>query len=401
MVTRSYNIELLMSEECSEYWMCQLRAERDAYNRCARIVEENAVPLNLKDMHAACYETLRAEFPQLAAQACVKTYKDALGALRSIRRNKHKNAETPQKKTLSMKLDKRLYGRLSKDGITLKCGSEHARRLVPFVMYDKAREMFDNFVAHDPLIFERCGRFFLSVPFEANERPCKDDIAVGVDLGMKRLFVTSEGNMFSDKEYLKRRRKARYLKRCLNKRGTKSARRHLKRLKRRESNLSKDMCYKATRALISSTEASVIVMEDLTKIKKTTARTSEGHLRKRHNSALSQVPFFKLKEILTYKALLARKRVETVSPAYTSQTDSRTNKRDGERRGCRYVCSDGVVLDADFNAAVNICQRTKHPTSTLVPIDGTLRALVGTAPSVAESSGSQHSADKPTRFSRG
>ena len=46
-------------------------------------------------------------------------------------------------------------------------------------------------------------------------------------------------------------------------------------------------------------------------------------------------------------------------------------KRDGQRKGCRYYSSNGLVYDADWNAAINIRNR-KHSTSSRVPLDGTL-----------------------------
>jgi IS605 OrfB family transposase len=124
-------------------------------------------------------------------------------------------------------------------------------------------------------------------------------------------------------------------------------------------------------------------MEDLKKIKRNTSKTKEGYKRTRHNNAISQVPFYMFKEILTNKATLYGKKVESVSPTYTSQTDSRTGKRDGERRGCRYVCTDNVVLDADWNAAVNIAERGLHPYTKKTPLDGALNFLCGRAQSIA------------------
>ena len=128
--------------------------------------------------------------------------------------------------------------------------------------------------------------------------------------------------------------------------------------------------------LLRSSDASTLVLEDLKKIKKKTSKTKEGFKRTRHNNAMSQVPFYIFKERLTHKAQLVGKRVETVSPAFTSQTDSRTNKRDGIRKGCNYVCSDGIVLDADWNAAVNIALRAKHPlSSSELPLSGRVRSI--------------------------
>ena len=41
------------------------------------------------------------------------------------------------------------------------------------------------------------------------------------------------------------------------------------------------------------------------------------------------------------------------------------------RKGCRFYTADGKVFDADWNAAVNICNR-KHPTPFDLPLDGGL-----------------------------
>lgn len=135
-------------------------------------------------------------------------------------------------------------------------------------------------------------------------------------------------NGFIDKQYLSERRKIRYLKRCLQSKGTTSSKRHLKKLRKRERNISKAMSYKAASALLNSTSASIIVLEDLRKIKHRTSKTKKGFKRTKHNNAMGQVPFYQFKEILTYKATLVGKQVVSVSPMYTSQTDCRTNKRD-------------------------------------------------------------------------
>ena len=112
----------------------------------------------------------------------------------------------------------------------------------------------------------------------------------------------------------------------------------------------------------------------------------EGFKRIRHNNALSQIPLAEFREMLTHKATLAGKQVVSVSPTWTSQMDCRTGKRDGERHGCRYYCKDGIVFDADWNAAVNIAQRANHPTSAVLPIDGKIQVLAGKALSAASTS---------------
>ena len=383
MAVQTYNIEINPSESLRARWLTLLADSARAYNACAEYLADNGIRLSVKEVHNAVYGRLREEFPSLPAQAVIKVYKDAMAALKSIRSNGHKDARVPRKKNLAMRLDKRLYGRMTAEGITLSSGDGTRRELIPYLLYPKAEEMLLNYPAQDPLLFVRDGRMFLSVPFVVQDKPCLSDTAVGVDLGERQFFVTSEGKSFNDKDYLSRRRRLRHKKSELQSKGTKAARRKLRKLRRHEANMSKDMCHRAANALIGSTKAGVLVLEDLRKMKRKTSRNSRGFKKKDHNRRMAQVPFAMFKEILTHKAPLAGKRVETVSPTYTSQTDSRTGKRDGERRGRRYICSDGIVLDADWNAAVNIALRSKHPVSSGTPYDGGLTPLTGRALSTA------------------
>ena len=375
MTFKTYNIELIMSEETKLHWLNLLAQSRDAFNFCAQIAVEEKTPCNIKMFHDSMYNRIREKFPLIPAQGAIKIYKEVLSAVRSIKSNKHKDAKTPQRKYLSLHLDKRMYNKLSADGIFLSTPTARKRELCTFVLYDKVKELFASYTFADPLIFVKNNRLFLSIPFEVPTAPCADETSIGVDMGIKRIFVTSEGKFFRDKKYLANRRKLRYLKRNLQSKGTKSANRHLRKLSVNERNISKDMIQRSTSALLRSTNASIIVLEDLKRLKRNTSTTNDGYKRKRHTSALGQVPMYAFKEVLMHKAQLVGKRVETVSPVYTSQTDSRTNKRDGKRQGCRYYCSDGIVLDADWNAAVNIAKRGNHPYSIQTPLDGCLSVL--------------------------
>ena len=367
-----------MDEANARHWLHLLEYARDAYNMCTKHLVTNKTPLSLKAVHANCYNLIRTTYTGLSSQMAIKCEQAAAAALKSMRGNKQQNkADIPQKKSLVMTLDKRLYGLLTVNGITLTGAQKNKRTLIPFALYPKAEEMLLNCKACDPTIFYRDEKFYLSIPFEVPEKPLTSETCIGVDLGARQLFVTSEGNSFRDSNYLAKRRQIRYNKRNLQAKGTKSAKRHLKKVKRKEHNLSKDMCYRASKALIHSTQAGIIVMEDLAKIKKSTSRTKEGYKRAKHNNALSQIPFHMFKQIMAYKAPLSGKIVETVSPVYTSQMDNRTNNRDGVRRGRRYICIDGIVFDADWNAAINIGQRSNHPVSSGVPLDGALTPLMG------------------------
>ena len=382
----TYNIELRPTEATFCYWKKVLELYAAAYNDCSSYIAEHKVALSMKAVHSHVYEWLRGKYPELPSQAIIRLYKDVIPAFRSIRSNKHRNAEIPQRRCLALRLDKRLYSRIDSDGIVISSEVARKRVKIPFVLYPKAVEMLGSYEASDPTVVVRDGRMFLSIPFNVPTIVTDNDKAVGVDLGIKRLFVTSEGKAFRDQTYLRERRKVRHNKRKLQAKKSRKAKKHLKALKHREMNLSKDMLHRATNTLLSSTKASIIVVEDLSKIKTKTSKTDDGFKRTRHNNMFSQVPVRAFRDMLAYKAQMRGKRVETVSPTYTSQMDCRTGNRDGNRKGCRYYCSDGMVFDADWNAAVNIAVRAKHPFSNL-PLDGSLKFLDGRALSTAQSIG--------------
>ncbi len=225
---------------------------------------------------------------------------------------------------------------------------------------------------------EKNDTFYAYVPFLAlPTTPCEKS-AIGVDLGMKRIATLSDGTAITDNRYLANRRRIRHNKRVMqrHKRKSHSARCKLMRLRRKEFNVSKQMCHEVANEILSH-NGSVVVMEDLTAIKRSTSTTKDGCKRTRHNNAISQLPFYQLRQILTYKAPLRGKRVETVSPEYTSQEDCRTQSEVGcLRKGCRFHTADDLVFDADWNAAINIRNRyAKHPDSFRLPLDGRLNLI--------------------------
>lgn len=370
----TYNAEMVFpSDECRSHFMELLEQTRNAYNECAKIIYDSGIPLDIKSVHNAVYSHIRNGYPKLTSNAVIAIYRDVMGAIRSIKSNKHEDAKIPEKTHLNHKLNRYLYNRLTAEGIWLTTNTKRIRSHITFKTYPRLQDMFQRYVPGDPTIFLRNGKFYMSIPFKGQGSPLKNDTCIGVDMGERRFAITSDGLMLNDKGYNARRRKIRYLKRCLQKKGTKSASRHKRKLSRKEQNQSTDMCNHIANAIIASTTASIIVIEDLSNIKKKTSKSNEGFKKKSHNRRISQIPFYKFKQILSYKALLNGKRVETVSPFMTSQTDCTTGKKDGVRKNRRFYCKNGTVLDADWNAAINIARKSKHPSSFKTPLDGALR----------------------------
>lgn len=370
---------MFSNQKTYDFWIEQLCLVRDCYNYSSKIVFDEKLPIGLKSFHNRLYKEQREKFRKLPSQMCIRVYKALLSNYKTVKSNKHKIDEPIQMKHPSIQLDKRLYSKMTRTSFKLGNGQGNKREDVMFLTYPKFDEMMANYHVCDPTIqynaetgeIYGCFPFLNSFPIQAN------DDCIGIDLGLKRIATLSDGRAYSDKKYLANRRKIRHNKRVLQskKKHSHSARTKLKKLRRKEANISKNFCHHLANEILK-TDKSIIVMEDLTNIKQTTSRTKDGkYKRTRHNNMMSQVPLYQLKSILTYKAQSLGKRVETVSPEYTSQEDCRTNQRTGKRCGCRYYCNDGVVLDADWNASINIMNRYKHSNSFSLPIDGKLNLI--------------------------
>jgi IS605 OrfB family transposase len=230
------------------------------------------------------------------------------------------------------------------------------------------QELLSKFEVCDPLIYENDGRIFIALTFKTPEPIHFENFAIGIDLGIKLLAVTSEGKAIKGNEFNKHKRKIRYLKRKLQSKNTKSAKRHLKKIRRKERNFSNNYIHHVVNELLK-TNANTIVSEDLSKIKRKKKKYE-------NKNRISQIPFYKLRTILEYKALALGKKTVLVPPFYTSQIDYRGIKK-GKRVGRRYYASDGKILDADFNASINIVNRfakdKKLAISFVFPSDGSLK----------------------------
>lgn len=338
------------------------------YNDISRLVFNSKVQLGLKQVHSLVYEPMREKYPTIPAQSVVKIYKDVISNLRSCKRK-----SCPVRLNPSMRLDKRLYSKLTPTSISLPSSKRNKRVVVKFQTYDKFNELAEQYTMTDPLIFMKNDEIWLSVTFNIPSKPIVDETYLGVDLGIRRIFTTSDGLSYRGNELNALKRKIRYNRRKLQSKGTKSAKRKLKKLSHKERNVNKNYTHLICNKILD-TDKSVIVLEDLKGIKQKTSKTKEGFKKTKHNNRIAQVPLYMIKEILTYKATHMGKRVESVSPSYTSQIDCMTGKMDGQRKGCRYYSSSGLVYDADWNAAINIRNR-KHSTSFNPPIDGRLNLV--------------------------
>lgn len=204
----------------------------------------------------------------------------------------------------------------------------------------------------------RDGMFFLYVIVDVDTpEPFEPTGFLGVDLGIKNLAVTSDGEVMSGAHVASLRERHDRLRAKLQKKGTKSAKRLLKRRRAKEARFSRDVNHRLAKAIVrrAMDTGRAIAVEDLTGIRERTAT-----VRKAQRRAHSSWAFAHLRHCISYKAALAGVPMLAVDPRYTSQTCpccGTVDKRNRPTRD-RFRCiACGYAAAADHAAAVNIARK--------------------------------------------
>ncbi len=178
---------------------------------------------------------------------------------------------------------------------------------------------------------------------------------IGVDLGINRLAVTSHPQFFGSKQVKETNNRYFRLRRKLQAKGTKSAKRHLKKLAGRLKRFQADSNHKVAKQIVASCQpGDTLAMENLTDIRERV----EG--RRKQRRAMSNWSFAQLQGFIAYKAAWKGVDVQFVDARYSSQGCSRCGYIAKRNRICQseFSCKQcGYKANADLNAAYNLASR--------------------------------------------
>ncbi|KFI21699.1 RNA-guided endonuclease InsQ/TnpB family protein [Nitrosococcus oceani] len=201
------------------------------------------------------------------------------------------------------------------------------------------------------------GAFFLLVVIDTPEAPPIDPSGfIGIDLGITKVATDSDGGSFCGSTVERVRQRYHRLRRRLQSKGTRSAKRHLKKIRRKEAQFRRSQNHIISKRLVEKAKDTGrgIALEALKHIRsRTTVRKSD---RAKH----SGWSFFQLQSFIEYKAKLAGVFVQYIDPWYTSRTCSACGHADKANRKTQshFQCvSCGYTDNADINAAINIAAR--------------------------------------------
>ena len=332
-------IKLLPTNEQAKSLLQTIKEANKACNLISDIAWEQKTFQQFK-LHKASYHTIKGA-TDLSSQVivrCISKVADAYKLDRKVKRTfKPLGSITYDSRILSYKGDK------------VSIWSVGGRLKMPFVCHNPN---YLPYIKGEADLLYRKGKFYLFQTVDIIEDDVKDvEEFIGCDFGQADVCTLSDGTNFNSEQLKKVRKKYSKVRASVQSKGTKGAKKLLKRLSGRERrfvsinnhSIAKQIVEKAVR------ENKGIAVEDLSNIRKTAKPKSKAL-----KTELNRWSFYQLRQYLTYKAQLKGVKLFVVPPAYTSQMCADCFWI-GERKGKRFSCKHcGCVADADHNAARNI-----------------------------------------------
>ena len=298
------------------------------------------------DLHKLAYGELRDRFG-LTAQAAVRSIAKVADAFKVNRK-----AAPIFRQFAAQPYDDRII-RFVQDGAAVSLWTIEGRMTVPVVMGEHQRRLMAYRKGEIDLCFVR-GKWMLAATCDIPEtEEFKAADWLGVDLGIVNLAVDSDGTVHGGTDVERVRQRLARRRAGLQRRGTKAAKRCLRKLAGKEARFRKHTNHRLSKAIVQTAERTArgIALEDLTHIRKrVTARRSR-------RSRLHSWSFGQLRAFVAYKAKRRGVPVAAVSPKYTSQACSccgcidKRNRPDQATFSCIFCFHTEA---ADLNAARNI-----------------------------------------------
>ncbi len=290
----------------------QLLTTMERFNEAATFVAQvgfEAKVYGQVSLHQLCYREIRDRFglsSQLAVRAIAK-------AVECFQRDtsicpvfKSHGATCYDQRVMSFK------------GLTIvSLWALSGRLLIPFVCGEYQKERQGRIKGQADLVY-RQGKFYLLCTIEMPEAtPIEPKDVIGVDLGIVNIATDSNGATFSGAKTEEIRQRYHRHRRGLNRKGTKSARRRLAKIRKKEANFRRNENHRIANRIVAGAKAtdSAIALEDLQGIRD---RVSVKGPKQRARHA--GWAFLQLRSCVEYKAKLGGIPVIFVDPRNTSRT---------------------------------------------------------------------------------
>lgn len=308
--------------------------------------------LNGVELHHLTYYHER-EITDLPSQLIISARMKATEALKAsfTKKKKGELSTCPYSKHGSIRYDHRSSSiNLLNSSATL--ASISGRQSVTLIIPKCYSNKINGEICSADLCQRADGRLFLHVVIKYKIPEVIPQNIIGIDLGVNRPAVTSENLFFGQRRWKNIEHKYFNLRKALQAKGTKSAKKHLKKIGRKVNRFRNDCDHVLSKNIIQSAgHQTIVVLEDLTDIR-TRMKGKKAQKRRLHSWSFHRLQFY-----LEYKGNLNEVLVEYIDPRYTSQKCSKCGhiEKGNRKTQSSFVCKKcGFQHNADLNAAKNI-----------------------------------------------
>lgn len=308
-----------------------------------------------------CYKKIRKEYG-LTAQATIHAIRKVVRAYdvdkKKLRIFKQHGALTYDDRILSYNIEKKV----------VSIWTTRGRVKIPFACGSYQDWFLQHRKGESDLVCAR-GEFYLLATCEIDEpTPKETEYILGIDLGIVNIATDSTGQQFSGKTIDDCRERNARLRKELQQKGTRSAKRKLKRFSGKQARFQKNENHRIAKQLVLKAKGSDnnIAVENLTGIR---GRTT---VRKAERARLGNWGFHQLKTFLAYKAKLYGVHLIEVDPRNTSRTCTDCGYCDKKNRKSQseFVCLKcGHAENADVVGAKNIALRARVTAPNVASVD--------------------------------
>jgi IS605 OrfB family transposase len=315
-----------------------------ACNACLKWGFENKT-YNKSKIHNATYKDIRNQYPNLQSSLVCAARDQAADMLK-----REKIKRFPKKKIYSgIRYNARTIS-ISKDGTKVSLSTINGRYRFNLSIPTWFQKYGDGKLCAATMSYQN-DKIKLVLNFEFSPVPKTENTHIlGIDRGIINPVVTSDNHFFNSKRLRSVKGRYQYLRGKLQQKGTRSAKRKLKRISQKETRFVTNMNHCLSKQIADS-NFGILVLEDLTKIR-------SKSMGKKFNRKLGNWSFAQFSKFLEYKAEDRGKLVIFVDPRYTSQKCSVCGCIEkSNRKGSEFLCKKcQFSLNADLNAARNIAQ---------------------------------------------
>ncbi len=324
----------------------------EAFNAACDHIAAVAFRLHSANKYALqheCYREVRERFG-LSSQMAVRAIAKASEAYK-----RDKNIQPHFRPHGAMCYDERIMHWKGADRVSLL--TLQGRVIVPCVFGSYQAGRLERRQGQADLVY-RDGTFYLLVTVDVPEAdPFDPEGVLGVDLGIVEIATDSEGHSYSGEPVKAVRRRMKRIRALLQSKGTHSAKRHLKKIRRRQSRYVRNENHRISKEIVAKAAQSrrALSLEDLKGI-----RGRANGYGKAMRWLMGNWAFDQLGQFLQYKARVAGVPLVRVDARNTSRTCSVCGHCDKANRPSQshfHCLQCGHEANADHNAALNIMVR--------------------------------------------